>query len=56
MAHNTPRDNKEFQLQFCKTNRAYILGGEITPELQKSLDFMNSEICRLETELEGVQV
>lgn len=45
--HNTPEQNKAFQLQFCETNLRYLLGEEQTPETIEKIEFMRSEIARL---------
>jgi hypothetical protein len=46
--HNTPQKNKEFQIQFCRTNLSYLLGeDQKDPEIIRKIEYMRSEIARL---------
>ncbi len=47
--HNTPQQNREFQIQWCQTNLGYLLGEEnqSDPEIIRKIQFMRSEIERL---------
>ena len=47
--HNSPEQNREFQITWCQTNLSYLLGEENQddPEIIRRITFMRSEIQRL---------